>query len=459
VLGGDNPFAGVRFTTPHESLHINMGEGSDWARLHAVSGEFPAAIMIDGGGGFDLLELVDLPDIAVAAMLSADSVTDLAGFAGPIRYAALDQLDLQLGPAATGHEITITGTPTFETTVRLSGGADSVVVQSFAGSVTVHGGGGDDTFAAAGAELASALGGLFLLGESGSDRFYLSSRVGGEVRGGDPAGHDTATVYGSDAPDALVLEPVPGSSLGILNHRLSFHDLDALSVEGGAGDDVLDAATVNMELGVLTLAGGPGNDRLTGGLSHDHLVGGPDNDILIGGPGNDTMDGGDGVDTIDFSSAPGAVTVQLQAATNRRSAGRARAKPNRRTSSATGDGNDSLAGIENVIGSRFNDVITGDGSANRLDGGNGNDQLRGGDGDDILIGGDGDDRLYGDAGADIQWGGAGNDYLRGGPHADQLDGGPGIDQLLGDAGFDRLLADILDRTKKVGSNGGEIIFS
>jgi ELWxxDGT repeat protein len=458
VLGGANPFTGVRFTTPHESLHINMGEGRDWARLHAVSGRFPAAIMIEGGGGFDSLELVDLPDTAVAATLASDSVTGLAGFAGPIRYAALDQIDLGLGTAAPGHWVSITGTPTFETTVHLSSGADSVMVESFAGALMIHAGDGDDSFTATAAGLDAALGGLFLLGEADSDRFLVSSRVGGEVRGGDPVGHDAATILGSDGPDALLFEGASGQPTSVLNRNLRIHDLDELTIEGGPGDDEIDASLAPSELGDLTLAGGSGNDRLTGGPGADRLLGGSDNDTMVGGPGNDTMDGGDGTDTIDFSSAPGAVTVQLQSAANRRSAARARAKPNRRTSSATGDGNDSLAGIEGVIGSRFNDVITGDSSANRLDGGDGNDQLRGGDGDDILIGGLGDDRLYGDAGADTLTGDAGDDYLRGGAHSDQLTGGPGIDQLLGDAGFDRLLADMLDRLKKGGA-GDEVILS
>ena len=50
---------------------------------------------------------------------------------------------------------------------------------------------------------------------------------------------------------------------------------------------------------------------------------------------------------------------------------------------------DTLFEIENLIGSNFNDSLTGDGLANVLNGGNGNDILRGGGGADVLIGGAG----------------------------------------------------------------------
>ncbi len=70
---------------------------------------------------------------------------------------------------------------------------------------------------------------------------------------------------------------------------------------------------------------------------------------------------------------------------------------------------DKLSGIENLIGSRFNDIIKGDGAANRLEGGAGADQLEGAGGRDTLIGGSGNDRLTGGKGADKLIGGEGHD--------------------------------------------------
>src|SRR5690606_11971582 len=62
---------------------------------------------------------------------------------------------------------------------------------------------------------------------------------------------------------------------------------------------------------------------------------------------------------------------------------------------------DVLSGIENLIGSAFNDSLAGDAGNNRLEGGAGNDYLAGGAGDDILVGGTGNDALVGGAGNDI----------------------------------------------------------
>lgn len=79
---------------------------------------------------------------------------------------------------------------------------------------------------------------------------------------------------------------------------------------------------------------------------------------------------------------------------------------------------DRLFTIENVIGSQFRDVITGDGEKNEISGLGGNDTLFGKAGNDRLLGGDGDDLLYGEDGDDILIGEAG---------ADRLDGGEGFD--------------------------------
>ena len=75
---------------------------------------------------------------------------------------------------------------------------------------------------------------------------------------------------------------------------------------------------------------------------------------------------------------------------------------------------DTLTNIENVQGSKYGDMITGDDEANDLFGWLGDDTLTGGDGKDMLRGHMGDDSLAG---------GAGDDWLRGGAGADKLYGG------------------------------------
>ena len=117
---------------------------------------------------------------------------------------------------------------------------------------------------------------------------------------------------------------------------------------------------------------------------------------------------------------------------------------------------DQLDGIENVIGSDFDDTITGNsplaeddsetedvnesmarGTGNKLEGGAGKDTITGGAGNDVIDGGDGDDpMLNGGDGHDDIMGGAGRDELNGGGGNDILNGGAGDDDLTGGEGAD-----------------------
>ena len=72
---------------------------------------------------------------------------------------------------------------------------------------------------------------------------------------------------------------------------------------------------------------------------------------------------------------------------------------------------DRLTGINNLIGSRGNDRLTGNDAANTLLGGEGRDFLLGGEGADTLDGGEGYDTLEGGAGADTLDGGSEYDII------------------------------------------------
>ncbi len=65
---------------------------------------------------------------------------------------------------------------------------------------------------------------------------------------------------------------------------------------------------------------------------------------------------------------------------------------------ATGEGNDTLIGIENVITGAGADSVIGTDSDNSLNLGAGNDTVVAGDGYDFIFGGAGDDSLDGGAG-------------------------------------------------------------
>ncbi|RWT08467.1 RTX toxin [Aeromonas caviae] len=137
-----------------------------------------------------------------------------------------------------------------------------------------------------------------------------------------------------------------------------------------------------------TLTGSYLDEILIGGSGNDRLNGNAGNDILLGGLGNDTLNGGNGNDTASYFDSSAGVTVTVNGA-------------NQNTGGA---GTDSLSNMENLVGSMFNDSLTGDGNANVLSGLAGNDILSGGGGDDLLIGGAGSDTLTGGAGKDtFKW--------------------------------------------------------
>ena len=106
----------------------------------------------------------------------------------------------------------------------------------------------------------------------------------------------------------------------------------------GAGND-----TLTGDAGANTLNGGDGNDTLAGGAGADTLNGaaGDDRFIAAVGDGNDSYIGGAGTDTYDLSGTTAGATATATTATSAET------------------GSDTLSAIENVIGSRGNDTITG----------------------------------------------------------------------------------------------------
>lgn len=117
------------------------------------------------------------------------------------------------------------------------------------------------------------------------------------------------------------------------------------------------------------LTGSSQRDVISGGAGSDVIRSGGGNDVVSGGPGFDNMNGGTGADTLDYGASPAAVRIDLA---NRTAFG----------GDATGD---RIKSFEHVIGSDFNDNLTGNGVSNRLFGGLGADRLEGGGGSDRFI--------------------------------------------------------------------------
>jgi VCBS repeat-containing protein len=213
---------------------------------------------------------------------------------------------------------------------------------------------------------------------------------------------------------------------------------DGHTLTGTAGDDTLVAGN-----GEHLINAGDGNDVLVAGTGNNELHGGAGNDLLYNGPGDDLLDGGTGIDTASYAHATAGVTVNL---------GETGAQ------NTLGAGSDTLTGIENLVGSNFNDSLTGDHDSNIITGGLGNDVLNGEGGDDFLIGGLGNNTLTGGSGADtFQWlsGNSGHDLITDfTPGADKLD----LSQLLqGETNTAASLDDYLHFT--VSGSGASLVTS
>jgi Ca2+-binding RTX toxin-like protein len=152
----------------------------------------------------------------------------------------------------------------------------------------------------------------------------------------------------------------------------------------------------------MNITGTAGSDTLVGSAASDTIVAGAGDDIIDGGAGNDKMLGQDGNDTFRGGAgadnlAGGAVIYTVDS--------RGRARPvlvSLNTGAGAGGdaAGDTLAGIENLVGSQYNDTLAGNAGDNRLSGGAGHDRLVGADGRDVLVGGAGNDQLTGGLHAD-----------------------------------------------------------
>jgi Ca2+-binding RTX toxin-like protein len=112
------------------------------------------------------------------------------------------------------------------------------------------------------------------------------------------------------------------------------------SVYGEAGDDLIVAGA-----GADRLEGGEGDDQLDGGGGDNVLRGANGEDVLVSGAGNDRIDGGADFDIVDYSNATAGVQINLGSALAQDTGGR---------------GVDTLASIEGVRGSAFDDHLTAD---------------------------------------------------------------------------------------------------
>ena len=449
LAGDDFIFGGAGTDT------IEGGDGDDIIEGGA------GADVLDGGAGLDLLSYEN----------SADAVTiDLAFGTASGGDATGDSYTNVVGVIGSANDDSLSGTDLSD---FFDGGAGADVIDGWIGQdvvsyvnsasgvsvnlVTgVHTGGdaqGDTLISIesvvgsahndfiAGSNLVSTSGGLFFFGLAGDDTIQAGTVLGEELIGGE--GNDLLQLGVNDTLDGGAgndtIEAIGGLNLLI----------------GGDGNDVLNSSE---QLGYDS----PNSvgDTLDAGAGDDIVRGNGGNDEIIAGLGNDNVDGGAGRDTISYAETTQGVVVDLT------------------TQSATGAeiGNDTVVGIEGLIGGSGADSLTADANDNTVGGSAGNDTLDAGVGNDTVsyfetkqgvnvdlaagtatgaeidsdlligfenvLGGIGDDSITGDGGdnhllayygADTVSGGGGNDTIVAGREfnaSNVYDGGAGTDTLL-----------------------------
>jgi Ca2+-binding RTX toxin-like protein len=189
------------------------------------------------------------------------------------------------------------------------------------------------------------------------------------------------TITGTPGNDVICAGAGNDSISGLGGHDVIRTGPGADSTDGGPGNDyILGEAGNDTGLGGAagddTILGGTGNDKLIGEAGVDDLQGGDGRDWLLGDAGDDLINGGAERDKVDYKNSPTAVEVNLL------------------SSSAVGEGSDTLSSIEIVTGSAYPDHLTGSNGDDDLNGYRGNDLIEGLDGDDFIDGGPNTDTCY-----------------------------------------------------------------
>jgi Ca2+-binding RTX toxin-like protein len=382
VLASPDPVA-----TPEKALDLSGDDTFTYDRAVAA---------ISGGAGHDTLILK-----AAATVNLGDAVNQVAG--GTAVVTGFEDVDAS---AASG-AVVLTGSAADN---RLIGGAYADLLTGGGGADILSGGAGADS-------LDGGTGSDQQRGEAGDDRIVYDAA-------------DTV-IDGGAGRDTLILNTAATVNLGNFStsqisggsaYVAGFEDVDA---SAAAGAVVLNGSQFNNTLtgGAFadTLMGGAGFDILKGGLGNDVLDGGADADQLRGEAGDDrivydaadtVIDGGAGRDTLVLKAA---AVVHLENFSSSQVTGGSAYVLGFEDVDAT-----NAAGGVTVIGSQFNNTLTGGALADTLRGGAGFDVLKGGLGNDFLDGGADADQLRGEAGDDrivydaadtVIDGGAGRDTL------------------------------------------------
>ncbi|MBX5142850.1 rhizobiocin, partial [Rhizobium lentis] len=383
---------------------ITGGTGSDW--LDGKAGDDT----LIGGAGDDTYDVDSLGDVVVEATDGGtDKIwTDLAAYS--------------LADIANVENLSFLGSGNFTGT----GNSLDNIITSGLGDDTLSGGAGNDT-------LDGGWGADTLIGGTGND-IYVAYYTGDTIIENADEGTDTVQTY-------------------LASYTLSANVENLTKIGSGAF-----AGTGNNLNNTIT--GGAAIDILSGGAGDDALNGRAGADTLIGGTGNDTYIVDNVFDVVTENAAEGIDTVQAALASYTLAANVDNLTYSG-TAAFTGTGNDLANTIKSAAGA---DILDGKAGADTLIGGTGDDTYivdnagdivteRPNEGTDLIktarsvytLGNNIEKLIYtgsdsftgtGNGLANTIIGGAGNDTLDGGAGNDTLNGGAGNDIYVVDSASD-----------------------
>jgi Ca2+-binding RTX toxin-like protein len=311
-------------------------KGGSAADTFTLTGSSSFNGSIDGQGGKDVLNYASYQSAATVRLTGIGAIDGFTGTATGLA-GSFTNIDHYVGSDASGDvltgldEDTVWNLQGFK--LYASGGHNL----DLTGVEILRGGNGDDTFIIKGAT-------TFLLDGGGGnntlDYSQYTQAITVDLQNSNATGLNSfsniQSLVGSAYVDTLI-------------------GTDAGSIFNVTGEDEGNVDGSFAFSGVEKLVGGSGNDSFAFSGS------GSISATVIGGAGNDT---------IDYSTYGSAVNVDLSTGTS---------------TGINADAEDGISGIENIVGSAFDDSLTGDDNDNIIDGGRGNDTLTGGAGNDIYI--------------------------------------------------------------------------
>ncbi len=266
----------------------------------------------------------------------------------------------------------------------LTGTSKTDTMMGFTGNDTLNGGAGKD----------------FLFGGDGDDRYVVDIVTDTVIENADE-GTDTVQspvsftlasnienliLTGSSALNGTGNES-SNNLLGNSGANILAGLAGADTIDGAGGQDTATYAVSAAGIGISLMTGIASGGDAAGDvlLDIENLTGSAFNDTIEGSAANNVLVAGGGIDTLSYEHAGAAIKISL-ALTSAQNTG--------------GAGIDTVSQFENLIGSDFNDTLTGSSSANRLSGGAGNDCIDGGGSADTMMGGVGDDAYVVDKSTD-----------------------------------------------------------